>query len=116
MRDGLVPELIRRPDEDRQRFRPCSRSRQTEHPRGAGREAAALEVGEGGVVGRDHSGAGTGLDAHVADGHAALHGEGADGGAGVLDDVAGGPGGADVADDVQDDVLAVTPGRACPRR
>ncbi len=68
-------------------------------------EAAALEVGEGGVVGGDHAGAGTGFDAHVADGHAAFHGERADGGAGVLDCVAGGSGGADLADDVEDDVL-----------
>ena len=69
------------------------------------REAAALEVGEGGLVGGDHAGAGAGFDAHVADGHAAFHGERADGGAGVLDDVAGGAVGADVADDVEDDVL-----------
>ncbi len=72
--------------------------------RGGG-EAAAFEVGEGGGVGGDHAGAGTGFDAHVADRHAAFHGEGADGGAGVLDDVAGGAGGADLPDDVEDDVL-----------
>ena len=71
----------------------------------AGREAAALEVGEGGLVGGDEAGAGSGFDAHVADGHAAFHGEGADGGAGVFDDVAGGAVGADAADDVEDDVL-----------
>ena len=81
MRDGLVP---------------CCALR---------REAAAFEVGEGGLVGGDHAGAGSGLDAHVADGHAAFHREGADGGAGVLDDVAGGSVGADLADDVEDDVL-----------
>ena len=69
------------------------------------REAAALEVGEGGLVRGDHAGAGTGFDAHVADGHAAFHRERADGGAGVLDDVAGGSVGADAADDVEDDVL-----------
>ena len=71
-----------------------------------GGEAAAVEVGEGGFVGSDHAGAGTGFDAHVADRHAAFHGEGADGGAGVLDDVAGGAVGADAADDVEDDVLS----------
>ena len=69
------------------------------------REAAALEVGEGGLVGSDHAGARAGLDAHVADGHAAFHGERADGGAGVLDDVAGCAVGADLADDGEDDVL-----------
>ena len=85
-----------------------------EVPRGALRaEAAAHEVGEGGGVGGDHSGAGSGFDAHVADGHAAFHGEAADGGAGVLDDVAGGSGGADLADDVEDDVLGGDAGGEC---
>jgi hypothetical protein len=70
-----------------------------------GREAAALEIGEGGLVGSDHAGAGAGFDAHVADGHAAFHGERADGGAGVLDDAAGCAVGADLADDGEDDVL-----------
>ena len=69
------------------------------------REAAAFEIGEGGFVGSDHAGAGSGFDAHVADGHAAFHGEGANGGAGVLDDAAGGAIGADVADDGEDDVF-----------
>ncbi len=59
--------------------------------RARGGEAAAHEVGEGGSVGGDHAGTGSRLDGHIADGHAAFHGEGADGGAGVLDDVAGGP-------------------------
>ncbi len=68
-------------------------------------EAFAVEVFEGGLVGGDHAGAGTGFDAHVADGHAAFHGERANGGAGVLDDIAGGAVGADAADDVEDDVL-----------
>src|ERR1019366_7901910 len=70
-----------------------------------GRGAAALEIREGGGVGSDHSGACSGLDGHVAYGHAAFHGESADGGAGVFDDVAGGAGGTDLADDLQDDVL-----------
>ena len=69
------------------------------------REAAALEIGEGGLVGSDHAGASAGLDAHVADGHAAFHRERADGRACVLDRVAGGAVGADLADDVEDDVL-----------
>ena len=83
----------------------ASRRRRRPSAAPCGDEAAALEVGEGGLVGGDHAGAGTGFDAHVADGHAAFHGEGADGGAGVLDDVAGGAVGADLADDVEDDVL-----------
>ena len=69
------------------------------------REAAAFEVGEGGRVGSDHAGARAGLDAHVADGHAAFHRKGANGGAGVFDDAAGGAVGADLADDGEDDVF-----------
>ena len=68
-------------------------------------EAAAFEVGEGDGVRGDHAGAGTGFDAHVADGHAAFHGEGADGGAGIFHGIPGRAGGADAADDVEDDVL-----------
>ncbi|KAI3480557.1 hypothetical protein L1887_57276 [Cichorium endivia] len=70
-----------------------------------GSERAAVDVLVGDLVRGDEAGAGTGLDGHVADGHARLHGEGADGGAGVLDDVAGTAGGADDADDVEDDVF-----------
>ena len=73
------------------------------------REAAAFEVGEGGLVGGDHAGARACFDAHVADRHAAFHGEGADGGAGVLDDVAGGAGGADRPMMSRMMSLAVTP-------
>src|SRR5882724_4001949 len=68
-------------------------------------EAAAFEVGEGGLVRSDHTCARTGFDAHVADGHAAFHREGADGGAGILDDIAGSSVRADTSDDVEDDVL-----------
>ena len=68
-------------------------------------EAAAFEVGEGRFVRRDHAGAGTGFDAHVADGHAAFHGERADGGAGIFDDMSGGTVGTDAADDVENDVF-----------
>mmetsp|Transcript_21133 Transcript_21133/g.29051 ORF Transcript_21133/g.29051 Transcript_21133/m.29051 type:complete len:599 (+) Transcript_21133:398-2194(+) len=39
----------------------------------------------GGLVGGDEPGAGAGLDGHVGDGHAGLHAEAADGGAGELD-------------------------------
>ena len=81
--------------------------------RGGGGEAAALEVGEGGGVGCDHAGAGTGLDAHVADGHAAFHGEGADGGASIFHHVSRGARRPDLANDVQDDILR---GYACGER
>ena len=68
-------------------------------------QAAAFQVGEGGLVGRDHAGPGAGFDAHVADRHAAFHRKRTNGGAGIFDHVAGGAGGADAADDVEDDVL-----------
>lgn len=66
---------------------------------------AALEVGEGGLVGGDHARAGAGLDRHVADGHAGLHRELLDGLAAVLQDVALAAAGADPRDDRQDQVL-----------
>ncbi len=43
-----------------------------------GRETTTPEVGERGLVRSNHTGACTGLDTHVADGHATFHGEGAD--------------------------------------
>src|SRR5690606_39818392 len=45
------------------------------------------------------------LDGHVADRHAAFHRQRADRLAGELDDVAGAAGGADLADDGEDDIL-----------
>ena len=64
-----------------------------------------LEVGKDLLVGRDEAGLGAGLDRHVADGHAAFHGERADRVAGIFEGVAGAAGGADLADDGEDDVL-----------
>lgn len=66
---------------------------------------AALHVVVGGLVGGDHAGAGTGLDRHVADRHAALHRERADRGAAVLQHVTLSTAGADLRDHGQDDVL-----------
>ena len=66
---------------------------------------AALDVVEGRLVGGDHAGAGARLDRHVADRHAALHGELTDGLAAVLQDVALAAAGADLGDDGEDDVL-----------
>ena len=65
----------------------------------------AAHIVEGGLVGRDHSGAASALDGHIADGHAAFHGELAYALAGVLDGVAGGSGDAYLTDDGEDDVL-----------
>jgi hypothetical protein len=48
-------------------------------------------------------------DRHVAHRHAAFHRQRADGLAGVLDDVPGAAGGADLADDGEDDVLGRHP-------
>ena len=81
-------------------------------PGGAG--GAPFEVGEGDIVGGDEAGAGARLDAHVADGHAALHGEGADDLAAVLDDVAGAAAHADGVDDGEDDVLGGDAGGEFP--
>ena len=66
---------------------------------------SALQVGEGGLVWRHESGAGTTLNAHVADRHALLHGEGADRLAGVFKDVTGAAAHADARDQGEDDVL-----------
>ena len=71
---------------------------------------AALDVVEGRLVGGDHAGAGTRLNRHVADRHAALHGELADRLPTVFQDVALAAAGADLSDDSEDDVLR---GRAC---
>ena len=80
------------------------------------RHRAALEIGEGRLVRRDQAGAGAAFDRHVADRHAAFHRERADGVAGIFDDVAGAAGGADLADDGEDDVLGGDAGRAAARR
>ena len=69
------------------------------------RARAALDVVEGLLVGRDQAGAGAALDRHVADGHAPFHGQRLDRLAGIFDDMAGAAGGADLADDGEDDVL-----------
>ena len=63
------------------------------------------EIGEGRLVRRDQAGLGAGLDRHVADGHALVHRQAADGRAAVFDDVAGAAGDADLLDDGQHQVL-----------
>ena len=68
-------------------------------------EAAVLEIGEGGLVRRDHAGAGSGFDAHVAQRHAAFDRKSADGFSGVFDDVSGGAVGADLSDDAERQVF-----------
>ena len=69
------------------------------------RQRPALEVGQRGVVDGDDAGAGAGLDGHVAQRHAAFHRQRPHGRAGELDGVARAAGGADPADDGEDDVL-----------
>ena len=64
-----------------------------------------MEVLEGRVVRGDEPGPRAALDAHVADGHPLLHGHGADGLAGVLEDVAGPAADPDPGDEREDDVL-----------
>ncbi len=70
-----------------------------------GGERTAGEVSERGLVGCDQAGAGAGFDGHVAHRHAAGHVQGAYARAGVFNGVAGGPAGADPADDGQDQIL-----------
>ena len=71
---------------------------------------AALEVVVGGLVGGHHARAGAGLDRHVADGHAALHGERTNGRAAVFEHVALAAVGADLGDHSQDDVFGANAG------
>ena len=80
------------------------------------RARPVLDIGEGGLVGRDHAGAGAALDRHVADGHAPFHRERADHLAGIFDDMTGAAGGADLADDGEDHVLRGDARRAACRR
>src|SRR3546814_5816542 len=68
------------------------------------------QVLEGHRIGGDQAGAGTGLDRHVAHGHALLHRQRCNGGAAVLDDMTGAAVDADGADHVQDQVLGGDPG------
>ena len=66
---------------------------------------AILQIGESLLVRRDEPGAGAAFDRHVADGHAAFHRQIADRLACIFDDVSGAAGGADLADDREDDVF-----------
>src|SRR5690606_6817304 len=70
-----------------------------------GSVGATLDVFDGLLVHRDHAYAGTRLDGHVADRHAAFHGQVADRTAGKFQRVAVASGGADLADHGQHDVL-----------
>src|SRR6185503_2214150 len=86
-------------------------------PRGAlRRERATRGVLIRRVVGRDHARTRTGLDGHVANGHALFHRQGADRGAAVLDDVARAAADADRADDLEDQVLRRDLGRHLARQ
>src|SRR5262249_39861328 len=64
----------------------------------ARRIRAALKVGEVLWVGRDHAGARARLDAHVAQGHPAFHGQGADRTAGIFDHMTRRAVGSDLSD------------------
>src|SRR5690606_12115346 len=65
----------------------------------------ATDVVEGRVIGCDETAACAHLDTHVTDGHACLHGQAADGLAGVLNKIARGSARGYPGDDVQDDVF-----------
>src|SRR6266404_327006 len=78
----------------------------------AGNERSPFEVRERGFVWRDHAGARAAFDGHVANCHAAVHGEAADGFAAIFGDVSGAAADADFADDGEDDVLGGDAGGA----
>ena len=70
-----------------------------------GAEPPSFEIAEGGIVRSDHARASTGLYAHVAQRHAALHGERANGRPGILDHTTAGAVGSYVADDAERDIF-----------
>ncbi len=68
-------------------------------------EGTAFEVGESRFVRRDHSGARSAFNRHIANGHAAFHGKFANGLAAIFCDVSGAAADADFSDDGENDVL-----------
>src|SRR5260221_3196265 len=71
----------------------------------AGDKRPAFEIGERGLITRDHAGARPAFDRHVADAHAPVHRKGTDGFAAVLRNVACAATDADFSDDGQDNVF-----------
>jgi hypothetical protein len=71
----------------------------------ARREFPAGQVSEGRLVGRHQSGAGSGLDRHVADRHPRFHVEASNRGSGVLEDMARAAVDPDFRDQRQDHIL-----------
>ena len=76
------------------------------------REAAAPDVLKRGLVGSDHARPCSGLDAHIAYGHATFHAEGANGLSAVLDYVSRRSVGSDPSDDSECDIF----GRSAQRQ
>ena len=68
-------------------------------------KSPALHISESSLVRRDHRGSRSGLDAHVAQGHPAFHGEPAHRLARVLDHMAGGAVDADLSNHSQGEIL-----------
>src|SRR5690606_5321370 len=64
-----------------------------------------FDIGDSLLVASHHAYAGSGLDGHVADGHAAFHGQVANRAAGELQCMPIATGGADLADHREHDVL-----------
>src|SRR5882762_9702432 len=65
----------------------------------------AFEISEGGFIRRDHAGARAAFDGHVADGHASVHGKGANGFAAVFGNVTIAAGDAGFSDNGENEVL-----------
>ena len=68
-------------------------------------EAAAFEIGKRGFVGSNHARPRAAFNAHIADGHAAFHGESANSFAGIFNHVSGCTISANLADDPQDQIF-----------
>ena len=70
-----------------------------------GRKGTPFDIGEGGLIGRHETGAGAAFDGHVAQGHAASHVERRHGLARIFNHVGGAAAGADLADDIEGQIL-----------
>src|ERR1700676_2088420 len=80
-----------------------ARARQRSIPlRTLGGARFVLEILEGDLVRSDHAGPRTGLDGHIANRHALVHRQSANGGPAIFEHVAGASRDTDLADDRQD--------------
>ena len=72
----------------------------------SGSQWTAFDIVDGLLIDRDQPGSGTGLNGHIAHGHATFHAQGLNGSASKFNRVACAPGRADFSDDRQHDVFS----------